>query len=457
MKIQKISRRDFLRLSALGASGLVLARCAPTPQATQAPAIPPTAVPTKPPEPVTIKFWRYSTPSGEKIIKELVEEFKTVEPLITVEFEPIPDSEYEQRVMVSTAAGEAPDTFQIYSQTFNLYYNRGALAPVEPQAFGYASHEEMLQKHFVPGSMDYALKDGKLYVGGMTDISNWGLAYNKDCFDKASVEYPANDKIISWDEYFEMAKKLTLFDADGKMTQMGDGMWVTAQDNPVGCFIILDPLFKQFGGEVFDEVSGKPIDKEVWLKVANLMNDCTLKGKYGYVDMGFPTSTNAHPELFNGRIAVAQAGIWAEGWGLTVNEKLRLGFAPLPAIPGSNQACITYGWLLVVSSKVPPERQLAGWKWINFISNDKNIVKWFDEGGEVAPRNVPGFNEHMIESNPGMKVFIDLAKRGQPPAFGEKGQEHWEVMRKMTEAIFKSGVAPEAAVDTAWKEMEAIV
>jgi multiple sugar transport system substrate-binding protein len=458
-----MTRREFLRASALGASGLILARCAPAATLTEVPTVPPTAVPATevpmpPPTqgPVTIKFWRYFTPSGDKIIKELVEDFKKVEPLITVEFEAIPDSEYEQRVMVSTAAGNPPDTFQIYSQTYGLYSKRGALAPVMPEAFGYKTASEMLQKHFMPGTMDFAFRDGKLYSGGMTDISNWGLAYNLDCFDKVKEPYLAEDKILSWDEYFSLARRLTLRDGAGKITQMGDGMWVTAQDNPVGCFIILDPLFKQMGGECFDEVSGKPLNKDIWLKLATMMYDCTLKGKYGYVDMGFPTSTNAHPELFNGRIAVTQAGIWAEGWGLSVNPKLRIGFAPLPAIPGSNQAAIVYGWLLVTAAKSSPEKQDAGWKWINFLSNKDNIYKWYDEGGEVAPRNVPGFAEHLVEAKPAMKMFLELSKRGKPATFGDKGTEHWDVMRKMTEAIFKSGVEPQAAVDQAWTAMEAI-
>jgi hypothetical protein len=38
----------------------------------------------------------------------------------------------------------------------------------------------------------------------------------------------------------------------------------------------------------------------------------------------------------------------------------------------------------------------------------------------------------------------------------ERGIEHWDVMRRMSEAIFRGGEAPQAALDTAWKEMEAL-
>ena len=172
--------------------------------------------------------------------------------------------------------------------------------------------------------------------------------------------------------------------------------------------------------------------------------------------MGFPSGTNAHPELFVGRIAVMMGGIWAEGWGKTVNEKLRLAFAPFPQVDDTHNACFTGFWAWAVNAKSAPERQAAGWKWIEFISNDTNAVRWFDEGGELQPRNIEGFAEHCIAKSPGLKVFINDAGRGKRPVQGPQVTEHWEVMRKMTEAIFKGGAKPADAVESAWKAMQEI-
>jgi ABC-type glycerol-3-phosphate transport system substrate-binding protein len=406
-------------------------------------------------EPVTIKYWRHFTESGDAVTKQMIEAFKQVAPHITVEFEAIPDNEYEQRLAISTAAGEAADVYQLYTQQFERFHRAGLLAPVDPTIFGYESHQEMLDNHYVPGIMENAFKSGKLYAGGVPEFGPWVIAYNLDAFDKGGVEYPSADEPMTWDEYFEMAKQLTIREGD-EMVQMREGQWVTSQDNPVGTFVIMDPMFKQFGGDAFDEATGKPTNRDIWLKMANLMYECTPGGKYGYVDMGFPTSSNAHPEMFNGRMAMLMAGIWAQGWGTAVNPDLRIGFAPYPAVDADNDALSALGYFWVVNAHTSLEKQKAAWEWVNFLSNDENVFTWYDEAGEFQPRNVPGFEEHAVEKTPGMAVVIADTPRFKTPAFGENGNEYWDVLRRMSENIFKNGASPEEAVEAAWSEMEAL-
>jgi ABC-type glycerol-3-phosphate transport system substrate-binding protein len=406
--------------------------------------------------PVTITDWRHFTPSGETVIKQLVEDYKQVAPNITVQVELIPDNEYAQKLNTSIAGGVGPDSFRVYSQDYETWLNSGNLAAIDPVLFGYKDVDEMLKTRFLPGTLDFAVKDGMLYAGGMPEYGTWAIAYNKGAFDKAGVAYPPEDKILTWDEYFDLAKKLTLMDANGNMTQMGEGMWITAQDNPTGAFIIMDPLFKQLGGDAFDPATGMPTNKEVWLKVAQMMSDSAKNGKYGYVDMGFPTSTNAHPEMFNGRVAMVMAGIWAKGWGLSVNPELQIGFARLPEIDDTHNAAGNLGWVWVVNANSTPEKQKAAQCWIEFISNDKNIFTWYDTAGEVEPRTTAGYMDHLVISEPGMKVFNLDAPRGTNPAYGEKGAERWDIIRKMAEAIFKNGDAPDKAVDDAWTLLTAL-
>ena len=102
-----LSRRDFLRMTALTAAGAAAAGCVvPTPVPTSAPAEAPAPTTAPPPEPVTLKYWRHFTDSGDKVTKQMVENFKQVAPEITVEYEAVPDGEYEQRLTVAAAAGE---------------------------------------------------------------------------------------------------------------------------------------------------------------------------------------------------------------------------------------------------------------------------------------------------------------------------------------------------------------
>jgi ABC-type glycerol-3-phosphate transport system substrate-binding protein len=151
------------------------------------------------------------------------------------------------------------------------------------------------------------------------------------------------------------------------------------------------------------------------------------------------------------------AGIWAEGWGKSVNPDLRIDFAPYPAVDSANNALCALGYFWVVNAQSTPEKLTAAWKWINFLSSDENVFTWYDEAGEFQPRNVSGFEEHAIEKSPGMAVVIADTPRYKSPAFGEKGNEYWDIVRRqLSEAIFKNGEAPETAVEAAWAEMEAL-
>ena len=454
MKENTFSRRDFLKLSASAAASAVLAACAS--KATEEPvALPAESTSPPAPEPVTIKYWRHFTDSGDKITKELVEAFKAVAPEITVEYEGVPDNEYEQRLTVAASAGEAPDVFQLNETLFPRFLSKGVLAPVNYAAMGLANQDAFL-KRFLPNVLNPTMKDNQNFMGGMSEYGTWAIAYNKATFDNAGVPYPSEEKVMTWDEYYKLAVDLTLRDGD-TMTQMGDGQWITAQDNPAGCFIIVDPIFKQHGGDAFNTEDGMPANREVWLSVGRMMADCAIDGKYGYVDVGFPTSFNAHPEMFNNRIAMLMAGIWAVGWGQSVNPDLQVGFAPFPAVDSNHNAAFTGYWGWVVSNQAADARQAAAWKFVSFLDNDENCFKWFDGAGEVHPRSVSGLEEHMVEQQPGMKIFFADASRGQVPAGTGKNNmtNHWDLIRSnFVEAIFKAGTSPEDALEQTWAALE---
>ena len=406
-------------------------------------------------EPVTIKFWCFQTPFNEKIFKAVIEEFKTIEPLVTVNLELIGINDYDQKIKVAIATEEAADAYLLMEAQFQTFFNKDLLAPIDVKAMGYGSVEECVSQRFLPGTIDFAVKDGQLYAL-WEESANWAVAYNKASFDKAGVPYLSEDKIMTWEEYFELAKSLTLRDENGKMTQMGEGMYISSMDNPDGARYILDPIFRQLGGVPFDEVTGEPLNKDAWIKVAQMMYDASLNGKYGYFDSGFPTGTNAHPEMFTGRVAMVMAGPWAEGWGKSIDPNLKIGFAPYPAVDSTHNEATTGGWVFVVNAKSPTAQQIAASKFLDFVTNDKSTVTWFKDGGIFTPRKVEGLQDIVLELNPSMKIFYNDAPRARLTIYGEFGAERWTVVKKMAEAIFKNGTSPEEAVENAWSELETL-
>ncbi|WP_054706997.1 extracellular solute-binding protein [Bacillus sp. JCM 19041] len=90
-----------------------------------------------------------------------------------------------------------------------------------------------LDKIWESGTERYTIND-RIYALPK-DVGPFGYAFNKDLFDEAGVEYPNPDDPYDWNEYIEVATKLTL-DVDGNnadhpdfdqksIAQYGAGFW----------------------------------------------------------------------------------------------------------------------------------------------------------------------------------------------------------------------------------------
>ncbi|MCD6289442.1 MAG: twin-arginine translocation signal domain-containing protein, partial [Anaerolineae bacterium] len=77
---KRMTRRDFLRLSAVGISGAVLAACQPVaPQAAKVEkTVGVTPAPTKP---VTVSYATWMWPAREEVVKESIRRFEEKHPL----------------------------------------------------------------------------------------------------------------------------------------------------------------------------------------------------------------------------------------------------------------------------------------------------------------------------------------------------------------------------------------
>lgn len=119
---RKISRRDFLKLGALGAASAVVAGCGQAATATQAPAAPantaipdvkpteaaPTAVPPK--KPVTLDFLAWGDNADLPAWEKLVQLYQERNPHVTIKYSPVaePNNNFYQQLQTSIAGGTPP-------------------------------------------------------------------------------------------------------------------------------------------------------------------------------------------------------------------------------------------------------------------------------------------------------------------------------------------------------------
>lgn len=137
-------------------------------------------------------------PDDLETTKLAYEEFKKDNPNITVQFETVPQQQYYEKLRLQLSGGEKIDLF---GGNMDVFLDTGILEPLD----------DYIKKNNVDVSGFGPLYDGlkvndKIY-GLPYRKSNYMLYYNKTLFDQANVPYPKAD--MTWDEFRELAKKMT--------------------------------------------------------------------------------------------------------------------------------------------------------------------------------------------------------------------------------------------------------
>ncbi len=218
-----LSRREFLRLVGIGATGAVLAACQPkaTPEpkpaaASQPTAKAPEATTVAPKEAVTIRFmWRLNKDENA-FVDAAIAEFKNVRPEITVEPLYIDSGQFD----VMYAAGDAPDALGTGPNAHVEQFLKKQIISLED----YLSVTPGLADDLYPVGRKSFTWEGKLYC--LPQVLYYGGTFvNKTLFEEAGIPVPPvdwkSDK-WTWTDVLETAAKLTKDkDGDGKIDQYG--------------------------------------------------------------------------------------------------------------------------------------------------------------------------------------------------------------------------------------------
>lgn len=151
---------------------------------------------------LTVSVWNYE---GTPEFKALFSAFEAANPDIKVQPVDILADDYAEKVTTMLAGGDTTDVLTMKNVTdYSRYANRGQLAEITD-----------LVKKDLPADKLSNLSAFDLsgrYFAAPYRSDFWVLYYNKTLFDQAGIKYPEN---ITWDQYAELAQKLTGKAADG--------------------------------------------------------------------------------------------------------------------------------------------------------------------------------------------------------------------------------------------------
>jgi multiple sugar transport system substrate-binding protein len=237
------------------------------------------------------------------------------------------------------------------------------------------------------------------------DFDTIGLFYNKELFDKAGVKYP--DDTWTWDNLLDAAKKLTVRDGSGNISQYG----FVATSGGQTCtydFILAN------GGKILTEDRMKsaintPESAEALQYLYDMM----------YVHKVSPTGAEQketdHEKLFqSGKIAMIPNGSWVvPPYFQALGDKVNV--APLPQKKERGNVIHGLGFAVSAKSKNPE----AAWQFAKFCAT-KEAQEY--EAGVVIPA-FSGAEKVWLDAYPSMdlKIFIEALDYAVPIPQTAKG------------------------------------
>ena len=243
------------------------------PGATEAPAgteAPATQAPTTAPsgEKTTITLATWAGADESKELQAVIDKVNAEATDFQIVHQAIP-ADYYTKVQTMIAGNTAPDLMWLSQEFVANYADNGAIMDITDQVAALSDMPAAKLDDYYPGSLAVAKYQDRLY--GLPWIAQpVVLYYNPDLFEKAGVSPP--DESWTWDTFKDAAKKLTVKDASGNITQYGTSFsgWP-----PIQMFIW------QAGGEVITpDLKSSPIDSPEAIQGAQFYADIIYNPDY---------------------------------------------------------------------------------------------------------------------------------------------------------------------------------
>ena len=309
-----------------------------------------------------VTLWAYQTPTQRHLFQKAAAEFERRNPGIKVKIEE-PSTWREDKKLVAMQAGAMSDVIYVHFSVIPIHGAKNALLPLNE----FIERDNYDMDDFFPIGPEAYTYNGQLMAiphSGSTILT----FYNKKLFDAAGVAYPSDD--WTWEDFLEAAKKLTIRDKLGRLTQ-------------IGC-----QPYQRFtwiwsgGGEVAnDDFSEFYFTSPESLNALQFYTDLRNRWRVASQGTGLSDGTPSAVDYFeNGHMAMSISGPWSLGPYLPIKD-FEWDIALVPKGPGGRQTAYAgVGFSIWSGTK---KKELA-WRLIKFLCS-KDGMNIFCEGFSDMP------------------------------------------------------------------------
>ena len=350
-------------------------------------------------EPVTIEMWiPFSADHEVAGVQQVFDRFEQEYPWITVDVRKGVAS--DQKVISAIRAGTPPDAVMSWSlDDLPAFCDTGAWQDLTP----YSEATDFDASVFPPSVARYTGFGGKQCAFPfLTDAL--GLYYNTDLLEEAGYTEPPQ----TMSELTQMAKDLTVFNADGSIERAGFVPWF-------GYYMMTPPeLAITFGADFYNDDGTSAIGTDPdWVELFQWQKD--LVDFYGadnlrkFVAGQGDEWGEASQDFQNGRIAMAIDGEWRTAFIENGTPDLNYATAPFP-VP--DEKADTYGIGRVGGTIIGIPRGSAhpeeAWLLVSFMATDTDsLVAAANAIGNV-PTTLPALESPDLDLPEQFQTFLDI-------------------------------------------------
>ncbi|HXF62751.1 MAG TPA: sugar ABC transporter substrate-binding protein [Caldilineaceae bacterium] len=441
-----LSRREFLRMAAIGVAGAAVVGCAPAP----APAAEGEAAGQAPGAaevPLRYMLWEQNQVPA---VEQQIAAFKERNPAIAIEIQLVPWDQYWDKLWTSLAGGGAPDTFWLNMANFKPLAYRGTLLSQQTYLDAQADLQTDWDTNFD------ALKAAYTYEGEAfswpRDYDTIAIAVNLDLLAEAGLEYPSEEnefRAWDWPTIRSYAEQLTKQEG-GRTSQFGLLARNTEQE---GWF---NWVYSN-GGSYFNEdltkcTINEPPAVEALREYAAYRIDGLSPGAEAL------QSQDSADMFFSGRIAMSISGSWDIGFFNERMTNFAYDLVPIPYAPTGQSICMIHGLGNTIDKNT--QHPDEAFEWVSFLgSKDGSAI--LGNTGTVIPsrRDTADLWFDPSFPPPHRQIFLDWTdKSAFRPTTAEPASSEWQkiLIDQMT-LVMEQGKDVQQAMDEAAQQIDALL
>lgn len=319
-------------------------------------------------------------------MQEIADKFNEENPNVTVEIQATAYEDYFTKLQTSISGGAGPDVFWMNGPNFQLYASNEMLAPLDDEDLDTSNYPDSL--------IDLYSYDGSIY-GAPKDFDTIAVWYNKDLFDQAGVEYPAEG--WTWADMQSAAEQISA---------LGDNTYGIAASH-YGQTDYYNTIYQAGGYVINEDRTETGYGSPEALEGVEFWTDFIANGSSPTEEQ--MTDTEPNDMFMSGTLGMFTFGSWAAVQYADTDIADQIAVAPLPMGPTGNQS-VVHG----IGNVANANSENLAWakKFAAFASGEEAATIQADSGTVIPAFN--GMQQAWIDSTPqyDLQVFIDALETG---------------------------------------------